>query len=122
MYRPPDFREDRPEALHAAIRAHRLATLITCGPSDLIADLWLAIALRAAQLVEAYERPFAAGANGASFVTTKYVLTKGVSGVQVVRNPSESPTASPALTSYSSLVSSLRILKRPSKIRSEISP
>lgn len=39
MYRPPAFREDRPELLHAAIRAHPLATLVTHGPSGLTANL-----------------------------------------------------------------------------------
>lgn len=39
MYRPPAFREDRPELLHAAIRAHPLATLVTHGPSGLAANL-----------------------------------------------------------------------------------
>lgn len=39
MYRPPAFREDRPELLHAAIRAHPLATLVTHGSSGLTANL-----------------------------------------------------------------------------------
>ena len=39
MYRPPAFREDRPEVLHAAIRSYPLATLVTHGPSGLIANL-----------------------------------------------------------------------------------
>jgi transcriptional regulator len=39
MYRPPAFREDRPELLHAAIRAHPLATLVTHGPAGLTANL-----------------------------------------------------------------------------------
>ena len=39
MYRPPAFREDRPEFLHAAIRAHPLATLVTHGASGLSANL-----------------------------------------------------------------------------------
>lgn len=39
MYAPPAFREDRPEYLHAAIRAHPLATLVTHGPSGLTANL-----------------------------------------------------------------------------------
>lgn len=39
MYAPPAFREDRPELLHAAIRAHPLATLVTQGPSGLTANL-----------------------------------------------------------------------------------
>jgi transcriptional regulator len=39
MYRPPAFREDRPELLHAVIRAHPLATLVTHGPSGLTANL-----------------------------------------------------------------------------------
>ncbi len=39
MYRPPAFREDRPEVLHAAIRVHPLATLITCGGSGLVANV-----------------------------------------------------------------------------------
>lgn len=39
MYQPPAFREERPEVLHAAIRAHPLATLVTAGASGLIANL-----------------------------------------------------------------------------------
>lgn len=39
MYRPPAFREDRAELLHAAIRSHPLATLVTHGPSGLTANL-----------------------------------------------------------------------------------
>lgn len=39
MYQPPAFREERPEILHALIRAHPLATLITAGPGGLIANL-----------------------------------------------------------------------------------
>jgi transcriptional regulator len=39
MYRPPAFREDRPEILHEAIRAHPLGTLITAGPSGLVANV-----------------------------------------------------------------------------------
>jgi len=32
MYNPAHFREDRPEELHAFIRAHPLGTLVTSGP------------------------------------------------------------------------------------------
>ncbi len=39
MYQPSAFREDRPEILHALIRAHPLATLITAGPGGLLANL-----------------------------------------------------------------------------------
>jgi len=39
MYLPPVFREERPETLHALIRAHPLATLITAGAAGLIANL-----------------------------------------------------------------------------------
>ena len=39
MYRPPAFREDRPDVLHAAIRAYPLATLVTHGASGLAANL-----------------------------------------------------------------------------------
>ncbi|GAA4007550.1 FMN-binding negative transcriptional regulator [Sphingomonas swuensis] len=39
MYRPPAFKEDRVEVLHAAIRAHPLGTLVTHGPSGLMANL-----------------------------------------------------------------------------------
>jgi len=39
MYRPPAFREDRPELLRAAIRAHPLATLVTHGAAGLTANL-----------------------------------------------------------------------------------
>jgi transcriptional regulator len=39
MYLPEAFREDRLEILHGLIRAHPLATLITAGPSGLMANL-----------------------------------------------------------------------------------
>lgn len=39
MYQPPAFREDRPEVLHALIRAHPLGTLVTGGPGGLTANL-----------------------------------------------------------------------------------
>lgn len=39
MYQPAAFREERLETLHALIRAHPLATLITAGSSGLIANL-----------------------------------------------------------------------------------
>ncbi len=39
MYRPPAFREDRPEVLRDAIRAHPLGTLITSGTSGLMANV-----------------------------------------------------------------------------------
>ncbi|PTQ12228.1 transcriptional regulator [Sphingomonas oleivorans] len=39
MYRPPVFREDRPDILHAAIRSHPLATLVTHGAAGLTANL-----------------------------------------------------------------------------------
>lgn len=39
MYRPPAFREDRPEVLHDMMRAHPLATLVTYGTSGLTANL-----------------------------------------------------------------------------------
>ena len=39
MYQPPAFREERLETLHALIRAHPLATLITAGTGGLIANL-----------------------------------------------------------------------------------
>jgi transcriptional regulator len=39
MYRPPAFREDRPDVLHALIRAHPLGTLVTVGASGLVANL-----------------------------------------------------------------------------------
>ena len=39
MYQPPAFREERPEILHALIRAHPLATLITAGSGGLLANL-----------------------------------------------------------------------------------
>jgi transcriptional regulator len=38
VYNPPDFREDRLPVLHAFIREHGLATLITLGPDGLVAD------------------------------------------------------------------------------------
>ena len=39
MYQPSAFREERLETLHALIRAHPLATLITAGTRGLIANL-----------------------------------------------------------------------------------
>jgi transcriptional regulator len=39
MYQPPAFREERLQILHALIRAHPLATLITAGTGGLIANL-----------------------------------------------------------------------------------
>jgi transcriptional regulator len=39
MYIPPLFREQRPEVLHAMIRAHPLATLVTHGANGLTANL-----------------------------------------------------------------------------------
>jgi transcriptional regulator len=39
MYQPSAFREERLETLHALIRAHPLATLITAGTDGLIANL-----------------------------------------------------------------------------------
>ncbi len=39
MYLPPAFREDRPEVQHQLIRGHPLATLITAGPTGLMANL-----------------------------------------------------------------------------------
>jgi len=39
MYQPSAFREERLETLHALIRAHPLATLITGGTGGLIANL-----------------------------------------------------------------------------------
>ncbi len=38
MYRPPHFREDRLDVLHALIRAHPLGTLVTAGPDGLTAN------------------------------------------------------------------------------------
>jgi transcriptional regulator len=38
MYRPPYFREDRPEVLHALIRTHPFAQLITTGEQGLMAN------------------------------------------------------------------------------------
>jgi len=38
MYVPPAFREDRPEVLHAAMRAVRLPVLVGAGPDGLIAS------------------------------------------------------------------------------------
>jgi transcriptional regulator len=39
MYTPPAFREDRPEVLRSAIRAHPLATLVTADADGLRANL-----------------------------------------------------------------------------------
>lgn len=38
MYQPPHFREDRAEVLHALMREHCFATLVTLGPDGLIAN------------------------------------------------------------------------------------
>jgi transcriptional regulator len=38
VYQPPHFREDRLELQHALIRSHPLGTLITLGPSGLVAS------------------------------------------------------------------------------------
>jgi len=38
MYRPPHFREDRLDVLHALMRAHPLATLVTAGPAGIVAN------------------------------------------------------------------------------------
>jgi len=38
MYLPPAFREDRPEVLHAAMRATSLPILVSTGPAGLIAS------------------------------------------------------------------------------------
>jgi transcriptional regulator len=39
MYRPPAFREDRLDALHALIRSHPLGTIVTAGAGGMIANL-----------------------------------------------------------------------------------
>lgn len=39
MYRPPAFREDRPEVMREAIRRHALGTLITAGAGGLTANV-----------------------------------------------------------------------------------
>ena len=39
MYRPPAFREDRPDVLRALIGAHPLATVVTAGAHGLMANL-----------------------------------------------------------------------------------
>jgi transcriptional regulator len=39
IYQPDSFREDRIEVLHALMRAHPLATLVTAGAGGLIANL-----------------------------------------------------------------------------------
>jgi transcriptional regulator len=39
MYQPPAFREERRDVLHALIRAHPLATLVTAGAKGLSANL-----------------------------------------------------------------------------------
>jgi transcriptional regulator len=39
MYRPPVFREDRLDVLHALIASHRLGTIVTNGPDGLDANL-----------------------------------------------------------------------------------
>ena len=39
MYCPASFREDRLEVLHALMRSHRLATLVTAGEGGLLANL-----------------------------------------------------------------------------------
>jgi transcriptional regulator len=39
MFRPPVFREDRSEVLRQVIRDHPLATLVTHGPTGIVANL-----------------------------------------------------------------------------------
>ncbi|WP_347093389.1 FMN-binding negative transcriptional regulator [Sphingomonas parapaucimobilis] len=39
VYRPPAFRENRPEVLYEAVQAHPLGTLITYGASGLMANV-----------------------------------------------------------------------------------
>lgn len=39
MYRPPAFREDRPNVLYEAIRTHPFGTLVTYGASGLMANV-----------------------------------------------------------------------------------
>ncbi|RSU54549.1 FMN-binding negative transcriptional regulator [Sphingomonas sp. S-NIH.Pt15_0812] len=39
MYRPPVFRENRPDVLYEAIRAHPLGTLVTYGKSSPVYEL-----------------------------------------------------------------------------------
>ena len=39
MYRPPAFREDRLDVMHALIRKHPLAMLVTSGEHGLMANL-----------------------------------------------------------------------------------
>jgi transcriptional regulator len=39
MYQPPAFKEERLETLHALIRSHPLATLVTAGAGGLLANL-----------------------------------------------------------------------------------
>jgi transcriptional regulator len=39
MYRPPHFREDRLDVLHALIETHRLGTIVTNGADGLVANL-----------------------------------------------------------------------------------
>lgn len=39
MHQPPHFREDRLEVLHALIRAHPLATVVTAGAGGLMANM-----------------------------------------------------------------------------------
>jgi transcriptional regulator len=39
MYCPASFREDRLEVLHALMRSHRLASLVTAGEGGLLANL-----------------------------------------------------------------------------------
>lgn len=39
MYRPPAFREDRLDVLHALIEGHPLGTIVTHGPEGLLANL-----------------------------------------------------------------------------------
>ena len=49
MYLPNTFREDDLETLHAMIRAHPLATLITAGAGGLLADRRLLVSARLAR-------------------------------------------------------------------------
>ena len=97
MYRPPAFREDRPEVLRALIEGHRLGTLVTHGAAGIEANLvpftvnWAAgpLGTLRAHLARANEQ-YAALAEGAealvifqgaeTYITPSWYPSKGEHG------------------------------------------
>lgn len=73
MYRPPHFREDRLDVLHALIASHRLGTIVTNGPDGLVANLV----------------PFTLDASRGPFGTLKAHLAKANEQLAALREGSE---------------------------------